>query len=87
MSETTATPDATLAAATVNNALPAARLSLLGTLLGPDKTHALMRLGRSRVTRVEVGDCIDGATVAAIGEGVVVLSRKGRSEQLSLPRS
>lgn len=85
MSETTQTPEATLAAATTQDALPDARLSLLGTLLGPDMSHALMRIGKSTVTRVTVDDVIDGATVAAIGEGVVMLARAGRTERLSLP--
>lgn len=87
MSETTQTPEATLAVATVIDALPDARLSLLGTVLGPDMSHALMRIGKSQVERVKVGDAIDGATVAAIGEGVVMLARAGHTERLSLPAS
>ena len=87
MSETTQTPEATLAAATTRNALPDARLSLLGTVLGPDRAHALMRTGKSRIERVNVGDTIDGATVAAIGEGLVMLLRAGRTTRLSLPGS
>lgn len=87
MSETTQTPEATLAAATTQDALPKARLSLLGTVLGPDMSHALVRVGKSKVARVSVGDTLDGATVAAIGEGVLMLSRSGHSERLSLPRS
>ncbi|MDT8327982.1 MAG: type II secretion system protein N [Roseovarius sp.] len=87
MSETTKTPEATLAVATTQDALPDARLSLLGTVLGPDKSHALVRVGKSTFARVQVGDTIDGATVAAIGEGVVMLSRSGHSERLALPTS
>ncbi|WP_245813322.1 type II secretion system protein N [Roseovarius marisflavi] len=87
MSETTQTPEATLAAATTQDALPNARLSLLGTVLKPDMSHALFRIGRSKVERVTIGDAIDGATVTAIGEGVVMLSRAGHSERLSLPAS
>jgi hypothetical protein len=37
------------------------------------------------VARVETGDTRDRATVAAIGEGVVILSRGGRAEELRLP--
>jgi hypothetical protein len=38
-----------------------------------------------RVASVTTGDRIDGATVAAIGEGVVILARNGRAERLALP--
>lgn len=85
MQDTTETPDATLDAATTRNALPPARLTLLGTMHGPDNARALMRLGRDRYMAVTVGDPVSGATVAAIGEGVVILSRGGRTERLSLP--
>ncbi|MET4100704.1 hypothetical protein ABIE58_000115 [Roseovarius sp. MBR-78] len=84
MTDQTETPAATLAAATQQGALPAGRLSLLGTLHGPQSARALMRDG-GRVASVTTGDRIDGATVAAIGEGVVILARNGRAERLALP--
>ncbi|SEM09018.1 Type IV pilus biogenesis [Roseovarius azorensis] len=85
MTDTTKTPDATLDAATTRNALPDARLTLVGTMHGPERARALVRRGHDRYTTVSVGDPISGATVAAIGEGVIVLSRGGRTERLSLP--
>lgn len=86
MSEHTETPIATLDAATKRGALLNARLTLIGTLHGPDHTRALLRVG-STVYTVEVGTDLGSATVTAIGEGVVILSRSGRSERLSLPAS
>ncbi|WP_244888458.1 hypothetical protein [Roseovarius tolerans] len=59
------------------------RITLLGTMHGPSNARALVRGGK--VARVEIGDTLDRATVAAIGEGVVILSRGGRAEELRLP--
>jgi len=84
MTDQTETPAATLAAATQPSALPHRRLTLLGTLHGPDRARALLRLD-GRVETVTNGDGIDGATVAAIGEGVVILARGNRAERLALP--
>jgi len=84
MTDQTETPAATLAAATQERALPKERLTLLGTMHGPDTARALLRLG-GRVETVTNGDRIDGATVAAIGDGVVILARGDRAERLALP--
>lgn len=84
MSDQTETPAATRDAATQQGALPHGRLSLIGTLHGPESARALLRSG-GRVSTVIPGDRIAGATVAAIGEGVVLLSRHGRTERLALP--
>jgi len=84
MTDQTETPAATLAAATQPSALPTGRLTLLGTMHGPDSARALLRLD-GRVETVTNGDSIDGATVAAIGEGVVILARGNRPERLALP--
>ena len=84
MSDQTETPAATLDAATQQGALPAGRLSLIGTLHGPDSARALVRSG-GRVETVTTGDRIDNATVAAIGEGVVILARGSGTERLALP--
>lgn len=87
MTDHTETPTATLEAATIRGALPdAGGLTLLGTLHGPSHGRALLRIG-SAVHTVEVGTRLGNATVAAIGEGVVILARAGRSERLSLPAS
>ncbi|MDZ7710481.1 MAG: type II secretion system protein N [Roseovarius sp.] len=84
MTDQTEIPAATLKAATQESALPGARLSLLGTLHGPKSARALLRKA-GRVETVTTGDRIDNATVAAIGEGVVILARGGRTERLALP--
>ncbi|WP_297772078.1 hypothetical protein [uncultured Roseovarius sp.] len=85
MADQTDIPKATLDAATTRDALPQGQLTLLGTLHGPDGARALLRIGAAEVHRVEVGTQIGRATVAAIGEGVMILTRGGRSERLTLP--
>jgi Tfp pilus assembly protein PilP len=84
MTDETETPATTLAAATQMDALTNARLTLLGTMHGPDSARALVRLNGA-VATVKTGDKLDRATVVAIGEGVVVLSRGGRDARLRLP--
>jgi hypothetical protein len=87
VTEHTETPAATLDAATNRAALPDARLTLIGTLHGPDHARALLRIGRT-VHTVKIGTDLGSAKVAAIGEGVLILARDGgRSERLSLPAS
>ncbi|MFU8778169.1 MAG: hypothetical protein ACNA7M_10940 [Roseovarius sp.] len=83
----TQTPTAIHEAATIRGGLPDAALTLLGTLHGPNHARALLRI-TGTVHTVEVGTRLGSATVAAIGEGVVILARAGgRSERLSLPAS
>lgn len=84
MSDTTDTPKATLDAATRRDALPPARLSLLGTLQAPDEARALIRVG-NRVTAVRVGDRLGEATVTAIDEAAILMLRGARTERLELP--
>lgn len=77
-------PAATHAVATHRATAQSGRLVLLGTMHGPSVGRALFRyLGKTHV--LEVGDTLDGATVVAIGEAVVVLRRGGRTERLTLP--
>ncbi len=84
MSDTTETPKTTLNAATRRNALPPARLSLLGTLHAPDEARALIRVGGS-VSAVRVGDQVGDATVTAIDESGILMARGARVERLELP--
>ncbi|MGR3548138.1 MAG: hypothetical protein ACU0CB_06575 [Roseovarius sp.] len=86
MTEHTETPAATLEAATQHDALPNTGLTLVGTMHGPSHARALLRIGNT-VHTVEVGTSLGSAKVTAIGEGVVILARSGRSERLSLPAS
>jgi hypothetical protein len=84
MTDSTNTPAAALSAATSKDALPDARLSLLGTLHGPDSARAILR-HRGRIETVRPGDRIGQTTVAAIGEGVVILSSGGTTTRLAMP--
>lgn len=84
MTDQTETPVATLAAATRKNALSRGRVTLVGTMHGPSVGRALLRHG-GKVHVMQVGDTLDRATVTAIGEGVIVLNRGGRTERLRLP--
>jgi hypothetical protein len=83
----TKTPEATLAAATSRGALPNAAVTLLGTLHGPGNARALVRVNGSTIHTVEIGTVVGGATVAAIGEGVMILTRGTHNTRLSLPAS
>ncbi|MBE0452344.1 hypothetical protein [Roseovarius autotrophicus] len=87
MSEQPEIPAAIHAAATQQNALPPGGLVLLGTMHGPDTARALLRLDNGKIRSVETGAQIGNATVAAIGEGVVILATRGRAHRLEMPRS
>jgi hypothetical protein len=84
MTDQTDTPVATLAAATRESRRSRGRMTLVGTMHGPSVGRALLRHG-GKVHVLQVGDRIDRATVTAIGEGVITLSRGGRTERLRLP--
>jgi hypothetical protein len=85
MSDQTETPAAILAAATAQATFPARGPVLLGTMHGPDSARALLRLDGGEIRRVETGDQVAGATVAAIGEGVVILSDGRHAQRLEMP--
>lgn len=85
MTDQTETPAATLEAATTKVALPGNGLTLLGTVHGPGTARALLRLDGGDIRPVETGARVQGATIAAIGEGVVILTEGGRSRRLHLP--
>ncbi len=87
MSQTTEIPQKTLAIATLEHALPRARLSLIGTLIKPGKSKALVRIRNARIRSVVIGDKIAGARVIAIEEGGLVLEQQGRTKRLKLPGS
>jgi len=56
----------------------------VGTMHGPAVGRALLRHD-GEVHVLQAGDRLDGATLVAIGEGVIILSRGGRTERLRLP--
>lgn len=86
MTDQTETPAATLAAATAQATFPRHGPALLGTMHGPDSARALLRLDSGEIRSVETGARIGNMTVAAIGEGVVILSDGGRAERLEMPQ-
>ena len=61
--------------------------TLIGIFGSSNRPGALVRESNGRVTRVAVGDRIDGATVSAIGETRLVLSRRRTTKVLELPSS
>ena len=86
MADETNTPQHTLNAATQENALPRRGLALLGTFVRSKGSQALVRLRSGRVARVAEGDRVDGARVAAIEPGAIVLARDGTATRLRMPR-
>ena len=84
MSQTTETPQKTLATATDENALPPARFVLIGTFIKPESLKALVRVKNSRILSVTLGDKISGARVVAIEEGVLHLEQQGRKSCLKI---
>ena len=60
--------------------------ALIGIFGTPQAPHALIRLPRGETQSVSVGDSIAGATVEAIGEDLLVLSRMGSEQVLRMPR-
>lgn len=81
-----ATPAETAKAATIANALDSRQTTLIGTVTRPETRFALIRHPGGRISRLSVGDPLDGATVTAIDDGTLLLSRKGITETLTLPR-
>lgn len=79
-------PTVAKAAGTQANARSSGDLHLLGTMHGPSTGRALLRHD-GKVHVLEVGETLGGATVTAVGEGVVTLDRRGRTERLHLPSS
>lgn len=80
--------DTTLAKATSTraDASSSGNLQLVGTMHGPSTGRAMLRHD-GKVQVLQVGETLDGATVTAVGEGVITLDRNGRTEQLRLPDS
>ncbi|CUH85583.1 hypothetical protein [Thalassovita mediterranea] len=73
------------AAATQPDALPFGHASLVGTVLTPRGPRAYVHLGQGRIHRVRPGDLLEGATVSAIQNGAIILSRGSDSRRMTLP--
>ena len=73
--------------ATDKNALDTNATALIGTISRPDTRIALIRQPSGRIARLTLGDRLGGATVTAIGEGEMHLTRaNGETSKLTLPR-
>ncbi|APE43895.1 pilus assembly protein PilZ [Sulfitobacter alexandrii] len=62
------------------------RTALIGIFGSETAPGALVRTPNGRITRVGLGDTVAGGTVAAIGEGQLVLNVRGRAKALKLPQ-
>lgn len=79
------TPDKVAAQATTAADTPLGGLVLLGVFQRPKGNEALVRSRGDKITRVTVGDKLDGATVVAIGADTLQLARGSDSEMLKIP--
>jgi hypothetical protein len=71
--------------ATQENALNLGRIALIGTMGTESDPQALVRLPGGRITRVAVGDELDGKRVDAIEAERLLMSRNGRQSVLEMP--
>ena len=71
--------------ATVANAIPLNKVSLIGVYGTQSSRRALVRLPNGKYEKVEVGDRIDGGRVAAIGQAELRYVKRGRNITLEMP--
>lgn len=74
-------PESVQADATVAEALPLDRTTLIGLFNGPDGGSALLRLPSGSIVKVAAGEAVDGGRITAIDEDGLRL-RKGDEEIL-----
>ncbi|EPX81185.1 hypothetical protein [Litoreibacter arenae] len=72
-------------AATDNNAISLGKVALVGVFGTSSNRRALVRLPNGRFKKVGVGDSIDGGRIAAIGEGQLRYTKRGRTLTLEMP--
>ncbi|MDH2325610.1 hypothetical protein QCN27_01890 [Cereibacter sp. SYSU M97828] len=72
--------------ATMVSALDLGRMNVIGISGTSSNRAALIRQSNGRVSRVRVGDRVDGGTVAAITENAVHYQKGGRMLALEMPR-
>ncbi|MEM1238155.1 MAG: hypothetical protein AAGI10_14395, partial [Pseudomonadota bacterium] len=72
-------------AATTSNAIRLRRVNLIGVYGKPASRSALVRLANGRFVKVQVGDKMDGGTVAAISESALRYVKRGRNITLEIP--
>lgn len=78
-------PEGTEANATVAEAIPLDRTTLIGLFTGPDGGRALLRLATGDIVKVAAGEMVSGGQVTAIDEETVRLERNGVEVVLSMP--
>ena len=73
-------------AATDNNAIALGKVALIGVFGTSSNRRALVRTPNGRFKKVGVGDRIDGGRIAAIGEGQLKYTKRGRTVTLKMPK-
>jgi hypothetical protein len=82
---TNETPTNVGALARAQDTIPMNRIVLLGTVLGPEGSHALVRLASGEVQRLGLGDTLDDGEIIAIEIGQLTIADGGRSWTLEQP--
>ncbi|NNJ68415.1 MAG: hypothetical protein HKP54_10305 [Boseongicola sp.] len=72
--------------ATIEEAMRLNRINLVGVFGRPSDRRALVRLPSGRYVKVQVGDRVDGGTVAGISETALQYQKGGRTVQLTMPQ-
>ena len=85
MSQNTDTPQETLRAATMEDALEKSWVTLLGTVIKPDSVKALVRYSNGQIKSVTTGDKLGRGTIVAIEDGTLMLAMNGTSRRLVVP--
>ncbi|WP_375228221.1 hypothetical protein [Roseobacter sp. S98] len=73
--------------ATEQNAINLRRVNLIGVYGKPSDRRALIRLGKGRYKKVQVGDRLDGGRVSAIGDAELRYRKGSRNIVLKMPSS
>ena len=72
--------------ATVEEAISLNGINLIGVFGRPSDRRALVRLPSGRYVKVQVGDKVDGGTVAGISESALQYQKGGRTISLAMPQ-
>ncbi len=72
--------------ATIEEAIRLNRINLVGVFGSPSARRALIRLPSGRYIKVQVGDKVDGGTVAGISDSTLQYQKGGRTVSLALPQ-